>query len=163
MEKNKLVDIFNIYDMTVDNCFYGYLLEKKNEMKRFGALNQKMNETNGKDIFLMYLHLLIVIIKASLKGYPAGEFRKTAALSAAGTVHRLISNLDLSFLGLKTSSHLFRERVKLLSVMAAAIISEDYPLGIHRREAVMDNIEIITEYAFPDKKLELFHEVLKVA
>ncbi len=111
----------------------------------------------------MHLHLLIVIIKASLKGYPTGEFRKAAALNTAGTIHNIISNLDLSFLALKTSSHLFRERVRLLSVMAAAIISEDYPLGIHRREAVMDNIEIITEYAFPNKNLELFHEVLRVA
>ncbi len=111
----------------------------------------------------MNLHLLIVIIKASLKGYPAGEFRKTAALNTATAVHRLISKLDLSFLGSKASSYLFRERVKLLSVMAAAIVSEDYPLGIHRREAVMDNIEIITEHAFPNKNLDLFHEVLKVA
>lgn len=122
-----------------------------------------MREMNEDEVFLMYLHLLIVMIKASLKGYPIGETRKTAALNTAGTVHKLISNMDLSSLGLKTSSHLFRERVKLLSVMASAIISEDYPLGIHRREAVMDNIQIITEYAFPNKNLELFHEVLKVA
>ncbi|OGR11827.1 MAG: hypothetical protein A2277_08775 [Desulfobacterales bacterium RIFOXYA12_FULL_46_15] len=132
-------------------------------MKRFGSVNEKIREMNEDEIFLMYLHLLIVMIKASLKGYPTGEPRKTAALNTANTVHKLISNMDLSFLGLKTSSHLFRERVKLLSVMASAIISEDYPLGIHRREAVMDNIEIITEYAFPNKNLELFHEVLKVA
>ncbi len=111
----------------------------------------------------MHLHLLIVIIKASLKGYPSGEYRKSAALNTATKVHKLISNIDLSFLGSKSSSHLFRERVKLLSVMAAAIISEDYPLGIHRREAVMDNIEIISEHAFPNKNLDLFHEVLKVA
>ena len=132
-------------------------------MKRFGSSNQKMHEMNKNEIFLMHLHLLIVIIKASLKGYPTGNFRKSAALNTATTVHKLIINLDLSFLGSKASSHLFRERVKLLSVMAAAIISEDYPLGIHRREAVMDNIEIITEYAFPNKNLDLFHEVLKVA
>lgn len=132
-------------------------------MKRFGSINHKMHKMNENEIFLMHLHLLIVIIKASLKGYPAGKLRKDAALNTATTVHRLISNLDLSFLGLKTSSHLFRERVKLLSVMAAAIISDDYPLGIHRREAVRDNIEIIAEYAFPNKNIELFHEVLRVA
>lgn len=132
-------------------------------MKRFGSTHQKMHEMDENEIFLTHLHLLIVIIKAALKGYPGGDHRKAAALNTAGTVHKLISNLDLSFLGLKTSSHLFRERVKLLSVMAAAIVSEDYPLGVHRREAVRDNIEIITEYAFPDKNLELFHEVLRVA
>jgi len=132
-------------------------------MKRFGSTNQNMHEMDENEVFMMHLHLLIVMIKAALKGYPAGKHRKEVALNTAGTVHKLISNLDLSFLELKTSSHLFRERVKLLSVMAAAIISEDYPLGIHRREAVRDNIEIITEYAFPNKNLELFHEVLRVA
>ena len=132
-------------------------------MKRFGSVHQKMNKMGENKVFLMHLHLMIVMIKASLKGYPAGEFRKAAALDTASIVHKLISNIDLSFLGLKTSSHLFRERVKLLSVMAAAIVSEDYPLGIHRREAVRDNIEIITEYAFPNKQIELFHEVLRVA
>jgi len=132
-------------------------------MKRFGSTNQNMHEMDENEVFMMHLHLLIVMIKAALKGYPAGKHRKEVALNTAGTVHKLISNLDLSFLELKTSSHLFRERVKLLSVMAAAIISEDYPLGIHRREAVRDNIEIITEYAFPNKHLELFHEVLRVA
>jgi len=132
-------------------------------MKRFGSTNKKMHEMNENEVFLMSLHLLIVIIKASLKGYPIGEFRKSAALNIAGNLHNMISNLDLSFLELKTSSHLLRERIKLLSVMAVAIISEDYPLGIHRREAVMDNIEIIIGYAFPNKKLELFHDVLRVA
>lgn len=132
-------------------------------MKRFGSTNQNMHEMDENEVFMMHLHLLIVMIKAALKGYPAGKHRKEVALNTAGTVHKLISNLDLSFLELKTSSHLFRERVKLLSVMAAAIISENYPLGIHRREAVRDNIEIITEYAFPNKNLELFHEVLRVA
>nr|NJM01105.1 hypothetical protein [Desulfobacula sp.] len=132
-------------------------------MKRFGSTNLNMHEMDENEVFLMQLHLLVIMIKAALKGYPAGKYRKEAALNTAGTVHQLVSNLDLSFLELKTSSHLFRERVKLLSVMAAAIISEDYPLGIHRREAVRDNIDIITEYAFPNKNLELFHEVLRVA
>ncbi|MCK5164396.1 MAG: hypothetical protein KAJ25_02565 [Desulfobacula sp.] len=118
---------------------------------------------NENEVFLLRLHLLIVIVKASLKGYPIGKFRKKAALDIVSSVHKLISNLDISFLNLNTSSHLFKERVKLLSVMGTAIISEDYPLGIHRRQAVLDNIEMITEYAFPQKNLKLFHEVLKVA
>ncbi|NOX33872.1 MAG: hypothetical protein GXP56_09060 [Deltaproteobacteria bacterium] len=118
---------------------------------------------NGNDVFLLRLHLLIVIVKAALKGYPIGEIRKSAALDTAVMLHRQISNIDITFLNLKTSSHLFKERVKLLSVMATAIISETYPLGIHRRQAMLDNIEMITEYAFPRKSLKLFHEVLKVA
>lgn len=122
-----------------------------------------MHPMTENDVFLLRLHLLIVIVKAALKGYPIGKFRKKAALDNASAVHKLISNLDISFLNLKTSSHLFKERVKLLTVMATAIIGENYPLGIHRREAMLDNIEMITEYAFPHKSLELFHDVLKVA
>jgi len=132
-------------------------------MKRFGSSTNKMSKPNQEDVFLLRLSLLIVVVKASLKGYPQGEFRKSAALENAAKLHRMVSQIDLSFLGLATSSHLFKERVKLLSVMAAAIISDDYPLGIHRREAVLDNIERISEFAFPDRNLELFHDVLKVA
>jgi hypothetical protein len=61
------------------------------------------------------------------------------------------------------SLHLFKELVKLLSVMATAIISDDFSLGIHRREAVLDSIERIRKYAFLEKSLELFHDVMRVA
>lgn len=47
--------------------------------------------------------------------------------------------------------------------MATAIISEDYPLGVHRREAVLDNIEVISQTAFPSQELSLFHDVLMAA
>ncbi len=132
-------------------------------MKRFGP--EKLNAKNATetDLFLIRLHLLIVTVKASLRGYPVGKHRKQAALGNATYVHKLISELNISFLNLNCSAHLFKERVKLLSVMGMAIVSEDYPLGIHRREAVMDNIDILIEYAFPETKFDLFHDVLKVA
>lgn len=132
-------------------------------MKRFGAPDSQMHTMNENEIFLLHLHLLIVIVKAAVKGYPVGKSRKKAAVKNANRVHKLIQTLDISFLNLKSSSHFFKERIKLLSVMAIAIIREDYPLGIHRKEAVLDNIEIITECAFFKKQLKLFHEILKVA
>ncbi len=132
-------------------------------MKRFGSPDKQMHPMNENDVFLMRLNLLIVIVKASLKGYPLGKFRRKAALDNALTVHKLISTLEISFLNLNTSSHLFKERVKLLSVMATAILSDSCPLGIHRREAVLNNIEMISQYAFPEKNLKLFHKILKVA
>jgi hypothetical protein len=132
-------------------------------MKRFGSPDKLMHTMNESDIFLSRLHLLIIVVKASLKGYPLGKFRKKAALDNAVMIHKLISSIDISFLNLNTSSHLFKERVKLLSVMATAILSDTCPLGIHRREAVLNNIEMIAEYAFPEKNLKLFHEILKVA
>jgi hypothetical protein len=132
-------------------------------MKRFGPEKLNAKQAKETELFLMRLHLLIVMVKASLKGYPVGKYRKQAALDNATYVHKLISDLDISFLNLNSSAHLFKERVKLLSVMATAIVSEDYPLGIHRREAVMDNIDMIIEYVFPEAKFDLFHDVLKVA
>ena len=132
-------------------------------MKRFGATGNQMKKTSEQDVFLLRLHLLIVIVKAALKGYPLGKHRKKAALDTASMVHNLIASLDISFLDLDTASHLFKERVKLLTIMAAAIMSETYPLGVHRREAVLDNIEMITQLAFHQKNLKLFHSVLKVA
>jgi len=132
-------------------------------MKRFGSNHQQMHSMDENEVFLLRLNLLIVIVKASLKGYPIGEFRKKAALETAKILYKLILDFDLSFLNLQTPPHLFKERIKLLSIMATAITSESYPLGIHRRNAVLDNIKVISEYAFPGKTLKLFHEVLKVA
>ncbi len=132
-------------------------------MKRFGPEKLNAKQSKETDLFLIRLHLLIVMVKASLRGYPVGKYRKQAALDNTTYVHKLISDLDISFLNLNSSTHLFKERVKLLCVMATAIVSEDYPLGIHRREAVMDNIDRIIEYAFPKAKFDLFHDVLKVA
>ncbi len=132
-------------------------------MKRFGPGNHLMRPMLEKDIFLSRLHLLIVMVKAAVKGYPIGTHRKKAALENAATIHKQIARLDTSFIGQTTSSHLFRERVKLLSVMAAAMIGENYPMGVHRREAMLDNIQMIEESAFPHQKLKLFDKVLKVA
>ncbi len=131
-------------------------------MKRFGASHIHSKKMDDTHLFLMRLHLLIVMVKAKLKGYPSGDHRKEAVLENAAALFKTIPNINISFLG-STSSHLFRERVKLLSVMATAIICEDYPLGIHRREAVIDNIEIIIQTAFPRQKLSLFHDVLMAA
>ncbi len=132
-------------------------------MKRFGCRNHLAHSMNENDVFLSRLHLLIVVVKASLKGYPVGKYRKKAGIENANEVYKLISKVDISFMNLESASHLFRERVKLLTVMVSAIIGENYPLGVHRREAMLNNVEIIEEYAFPHKKLKLFDKVLKVA
>ncbi|MFH2059696.1 MAG: hypothetical protein ABIJ59_12445 [Pseudomonadota bacterium] len=132
-------------------------------MKRFGANTNATQSMDENNVFMVRLHLLTVMVKAALQGYPLGEFRKNAVLENANEIHRQIDKMDISFPGLSTSSHLFKQRVKLLCVMATAIVSESYPLGIHRQEAVLDNLEMIVEYAFPDIQLRLFHDVLKVA
>ena len=132
-------------------------------MKRFGATHISSKEMEDTHFFLMRLYLLIVMVKAKLKGYPGGTYRKEAVLENSASVFKAIPKLNISSLGSSPASHLFKERVKLLSVMATAMICEDYPLGIHRREAVLDNIEVIIQTVFPRQKISLFHDILMAA
>lgn len=118
---------------------------------------------NENDVFKARLHLLVVVIKAALRGYPVGRFRKKSALDNANEIHAQIDTIDLTFLNLKTSSHLFRQRIKLLCIMCSGIVSDEYPLGIYRRQAVLENVGMVIEYAFPRHDLESLHEVFKVA
>lgn len=132
-------------------------------MKKFGCRNHPLRSMNENDLFLLRLHFLIIVVKAALQGYPVGKYRKKASLKNAAEISKMIPGMDLSFLGMETSQHLFKERVRLLAIMVSAIIGENYPLGVHRREAVLDNIEIIERCAFPRSRLVLFDKVLKVA
>ena len=143
--------------------FYQPISFLDNDMKKFGPACLHFDNMDESHIFLIRLHLLMVMIKARLMGYPTGEFRKKAVLENAAAVNKMIESTDLSVLGLQCSSHLFRQRVKLLCVMAVAIISDDYPLGVHRREAVLENIDTLMESAFATRKLALFHDVLNAA
>ncbi len=143
--------------------FFNNLIFLDNEMKQFGPSRICPDAMDEQHVFLMRLHLLMVMITARLKGYPTGTFRKKAVLENAAEVHRLVMHTDLSGLGSHTSSHILKERVKLLSIMAMAIISEDYPLGIHRREAVLENIDNLMESVFSKKKCILFHDALNAA
>tara|TARA_B100000614_G_C14279393_1_gene382854 strand:- start:125 stop:484 length:360 start_codon:yes stop_codon:yes gene_type:complete len=111
----------------------------------------------------MRLHLLIIMIKARLEGYPVGKFRKKAVLDNAAELHRQTSDISFKIPGSRSVNHLFKERVKLLCVMAAAMISDDYPLGVHRRAAILDNIDSIVDTAFPHAKLDIFQDIFKAA
>ncbi|MCP3940785.1 MAG: hypothetical protein GY710_04795 [Desulfobacteraceae bacterium] len=132
-------------------------------MKRFGIEHISSKKMDAHYLFLMRLHLLIVMAKARLKGYPLGCFRKEAVLENAINIAKIVPHLNVSFLELNTSSYLFKERVQLLSIMARQIVGADYSLGSHRRQAIIENIEIIIQMAFPRQKLSLFHDVLMVA
>jgi hypothetical protein len=132
-------------------------------MKRFGTTHISSQAMDDTHIFLMRLHLLILMVKAKLKGYPGGGYRREAVLGNSACIFKAIPKLNIFLPSSNTASHLFKERVKLLSVMATAIICEEYPLGIHRREAVIDNIEIIIQTVFPRQKISLFHDILMAA
>ncbi len=120
-------------------------------------------EMNALHLFRMRLHLIIIMVKARLEGYPVGKFRKEAVLENASLLHKDSLRIDIRLPGSKSSNHLLKERVKLLSVMATAMISDDYPLGVHRRAAILDNIESIIATAFPKQDFSFFHEILKAA
>ena len=120
-------------------------------------------EMDALHLFRMRLHLLIIMVKARLEGYPVGRFRKEAVLENASLLHQETLRIDIRLPGSKSSTHLLKERVKLLSVMATAMISDEYPLGVHRRAAVLDNIESIVATVFPKQDFTLFHDILKAA
>lgn len=133
-------------------------------MKRFGSdvvsTPQKMDTPH---LFFFRLHLLIIMVKSRLEGYPAGVFRTNAALENTAELQRLAADLSVTVPGGRSANHLFKERVKLLCIMATAMMSDGYPLGVHRRAAILENIDIIANTAFPHKKLTLFHDILKAA
>ncbi|MCG8615034.1 MAG: hypothetical protein MI802_02350 [Desulfobacterales bacterium] len=133
-------------------------------MKRFG--NDLVNTETKMDshhLSFMRLHLLIIMIKARLDGYPVGIFRKRAVLENATELHRQTADISFKIPGSRSLNHLFKERVKLLCVMATAMISDDYPLGVHRRAAILENIDSIVDTAFPHKELQIYHDLFKAA
>lgn len=133
-------------------------------MKRFGTtITNSDGPTDRHHLFRMRLQLMIIMVKAKLEGYPVGTFRKKAVLDTATDITKDISCVDIRISRSRTANHLFKERVKLLCVMATAMISDAYPLGIHRREAVLDNIESIIAMAFPRQDFSVYHNILKAA
>ncbi len=114
------------------------------------------------NIFIERLELMLIMLKAVLKGYPTGKYRQEAIIDNALELNKAISNIDLNFLMLKTSEHVFRERVKLLCIMAQSAVSYDYPMGYYRQEAVLNNIEILSEDCISLKSAVLY-DFLKVA
>lgn len=132
-------------------------------MKRFGSIKNNKTESSFDDIFLLRLNLMVVMIKASLNGYPVGRHRKKAAMNNITRLHKMIPDLERSHIGSGVPINLFKERVKLMCVMATAIICNDFPLGVHRRAAVLDNLDILSQHISPYKDLEAFHAILKVA
>jgi hypothetical protein len=103
------------------------------------------------DIFLSRLKLLIIMGKAYLKDFPIGEHRRKAMLENADHVESesvelggLVSPLPNIRGPRSERDHLFYQRVKLLAVMIKAI-ANGYPMGEHRRNAMLENIEIISQ------------------
>ena len=123
-------------------------------MIRFGAPAREMRSMTDEDIFFLRLQMMIVMVKAYLKGYPLGERRKEAIIE--NSRHIFYQSLhctsrSISVLGDKEGRsddqfiHLFCQRVQLLSVMATSFAS-GHPMGSYRRQAVADNVNHISGY-----------------
>lgn len=122
-------------------------------MLRLGSPQSQTREMDLDDIFLVRLKLLIIMGKAFLEGMPLGKHRRRAMLENAHHVESesidlggLVSPIPQTQRQAHTNAydHVFYQRVKLLAVMIKAI-ANGYPMGEHRRHAMAENIEIVSQ------------------
>jgi hypothetical protein len=120
-------------------------------MLRLGTPPLDSREMNLDDIFVSRLKLLLLMGKAFIDGLPLGEHRRQAMLENAQ--HIETESIDIGGLtaplpfqhassGSMNFDHVFYQRVKLLAVMVKAI-AKGYPMGEHRKTAMLDNMDII--------------------
>jgi hypothetical protein len=142
---------------------------ERNSMLRFGAAPDKAREMDLDHIFISRLKLLIVMTRAYLEGYPLGAVRKRTLVSNARYI--AAESVDLEqLIPIRTDQpskagmgfdHVFYQRVKLLASMAQTI-GKDFPMGEHRKTALLDNLNMICnalDFTSGVKKVEF----LKVA
>ena len=138
-------------------------------MLRFGAAPDKACEMDLDHIFICRLKLLIVMTRAYLEGYPFGAVRKNALVGNARYI--AAESIDLEqLIPIRSEQaakdgmdfdHVFYQRVKLLASMAKTI-GKNYPIGEHRKTALIDNLDMICnalDFTSGVKKVEF----LKVA
>ena len=138
-------------------------------MLRLGSTPPHTREMDLNDIFLSRLKLLIIMGKSFLDGYPLGEHRRKAMLENARHIELesidlggLVSDQPVHALTSDTMDfdHVFYQRVKLLAVMIKAI-GKGFPMGEHRKAAMKENIEIISQSMMYNDKADM--TFLKVA
>ena len=139
-------------------------------MIRRGAPAHQMHPVVDEEIFFLRLKLLIIMAKGYLKGYPLGDWRKTAVNENARAVFYLslhrIAQLDQApgdgqvtlAAGLP---RLFYQRAQLLAVMVSSFAMGN-SVEAYRRQALTENIHHICDFL-----VEQFHlsdlSFLKVA
>ncbi len=122
-------------------------------MLHLGTPPPNNREMDLDDIFVARLKLLLLMGKSYISGLPLGEHRRQAMLENA--LHVETESIDLGGLiaegpfqhnssGSMNFDHLFYQRVKHLAVMIKAI-AKGYPMGEHRKTALIDNMDIICQ------------------
>jgi len=137
-------------------------------MIKLGPMPDEMREMSSDDVFLSRLKLLIIMVKASLIGYPLGKYRKRAIIENAHYVfYRAIrinaksqrskkyifeDQTKMICTGETSGWHHFYQRVQILAVMAKAL-AEGYPTGEYRIRAINENLDKICETFLIDFQL----------
>ena len=137
-------------------------------MIKLGPMPDEMREMSSDDVFLSRLKLLIIMVKASLIGYPLGKYRKRAIIENAHYVfYRAIrinaksqrskkyifeDQTKMICTGETSGWHHFYQRVQILAVMAKAL-AEGYPTGEYRIRAINENLDEICETFLIDFQL----------
>jgi hypothetical protein len=125
----------------------------------------------SQDICLGRLKLMIVMAKACLLGFPLGEHRRRAMVENARQLEKNWRPCgqagDESCRPISTNSdpfdeHIFDQRVKLLAVMVRAI-AQGYPIGEHRRIALINTVDVISKRLMLESDAEKLPLFLKVA
>jgi hypothetical protein len=146
-------------------------------MIKLGPMPDEMREMSSDDVFLSRLKLLIIMVKASLIGYPLGKYRKRAIIENANYVFYRAIRINAKFqrsknhifedqtkmicTGETSGWHHFYQRVQLLAVMTKAL-AEGYPTGEYRIRSINENLGKICETFLIDFKLNDMN-FLKVA
>ncbi len=122
-------------------------------MLRLGTPPPDSREMDLDDIFVSRLKLLLLMGKSFIEGFPMGDHRRQAMLENAQHVET--ESIDLGGLisegrfqhassGPMNFDHVFYQHVKLLAVMIKAI-AKGYPMGEHRKTALIENMDIICQ------------------
>jgi hypothetical protein len=120
-------------------------------MIRLGPASEEMRAMTADDIFLSRLKLLIIMVKAYVKNYPIGRYRKLAIIKNAHSVFyhslRLVDSEIQQDIASETETEKeqeFQRRVQLLAVMAKES-AEDRLTGHIKMKALKDNLDRICE------------------
>ena len=122
-------------------------------MLRLGANLFRMRSLRDDDILLARLRLLVMMAKVFLHDHPLGKVSLQSihrnsrymagflanwydVLSNLNTGKIMERNLDLD--------HIFFQRAKLLSIMVRSF-AEGNPMGPHRKKALKNNMEYISD------------------
>lgn len=133
------------------------------------AGTETLREMTFDDVFIARLNLLAIMSLAYLKGFPLGSTRSKAIIENCKIISKEIIDWtggeftnfrsDHEARGDRLLNHIFYQRVRLLTVMASAFAS-GAPMGQFRKQALIENIEYITQTITFSNSLDIMESLL---